>query len=118
MDRWEFDIEVSNDLAAVDEAKEIVEVEFKKNFTPLRLEFWRFDTTLNFLRENKGDWVRLGTRFDSNDPNTIEFAIQSMARKMHPGRKIDLKSAPHVGDVLVLSGIAEYGKKMNPIRFR
>ncbi len=102
------------EIMKVNKAKGIVEVEFKKRFTPLRLEFWRFETTLDLLEKNRGKWTRLGANFDSNDPNTIEYNIQTKARQIHSKRKIDYKSAPHVCDILVLYGMAEYGKTINP----
>jgi len=102
----------------VNETKRIVKIEFSRQFTELRLEFWRFETTLETLNKNRGKWTRLGTRFNSDDPDTIEWQIQKKAREIHPNRHVDLKSAPHVCDILVLSGIAEYGRAINPITKR
>ena len=96
------------EIIKVNEAKRLVEVEFKKSYTRLRLEFGRFEIALDFLERNRDKWIRLGTRFDSDDPDTIEWQIQRKARQIHPNRHIDLKSAPHVCDMLVLSGLAEY----------
>ena len=101
-------------IIRVDKVKRFIEMEFSKHFTVLRLEFWRFNTALKVLRRNRGEWIRLGTRFDSEDPDTIEWQIQNRARQIHPNRRVDLKSAPHVCDMLVLSGIAEYGRAVNP----
>jgi hypothetical protein len=103
------------EIIRVNEAKGIVEIEFKKRYTHLRLEFWRFETALDFLKRNRGKWVRLGTRIDSDDPDTVEYQIQQKAKQLHPHRHIDYKSAPHVCDLLVLSGIAEYGRTLNPM---
>ena len=108
----------SFEIVKVNEAKGIVEIEFKKRYTRLRLEFWRFETTLVFLERNRGKWTRLGTRIDSDDPDTIEWQIQQKAKQIHPNRHIDYKSAPHVCDLLVLSGIAKYGKTINPMTNR
>lgn len=105
-------------IVEVNETKGIVKIEFSKQFTELRLEFWRFEKTLELLNRNRGKWTRLGTRFDSDDPDTIEWQIQKKAKEVHPKRHVDLKSAPHVCDILVLSGIAEYGRAMNPITKR
>ena len=105
-------------IVEVNETKGIVKIEFSKQFTELRLEFWRFETALELLNKNRGKWTRLGTRFNSDDPDTIEWQIQQKARQAHPGRHVDLKSAPHVCDILVLSGIAEYGRATNPITKR
>jgi len=98
----------------LDEPKGIVEIEFSKVGTVLRLEFWRFETALDLIERNRGKWTRLGTRIDSDDPDTIEWQIQKKARQIHPKRHMDLKSAPHVCDIFVLAGIAEYGKAINP----
>ena len=101
-------------IIRVDEVKQFIEIEFSKQFTVLRLEFWRFETALEVLRRNKGRWTRLGTRFYADDPDTIEWQIQEKTKRIHPNRKVDLKSAPHVCDILVLSEIAEYGRAINP----
>lgn len=106
------------EIIKVNEAKRLVEVEFKKSYTRLRLEFGRFEIALDFLERNRDKWIRLGTRFDSDDPDTIEWQIQRKARQIHPNRHIDLKSAPHVCDILVLSGLAEYGRAINPVTNR
>jgi len=66
-------------IIRVHETKRFIEIEFSKQFTVLRLEFWRFDTALEALRRNRGKWTRLGTRFDSEDPDTIEWQIQNIA---------------------------------------
>jgi hypothetical protein len=105
-------------IIKLDNENKIVHLEFMKSFTLLRLEFWRFEIALEVLERNKKQWVRLGGSYDSKDPNTIEYAIQTKARKLHPNREKDLKSAPHVCDILVLSEIAEYGKAINPITDR
>ena len=101
-------------IIKVNEPKGIVEIKFSKIGTVLRLEFWRFETALEILERNRDEWTRLGTRIDSDDPNTLEWQIQRRARQIHPNRNIDLKSAPHVCDILVLTGIAEYGRAINP----
>lgn len=106
------------EILNVDKLKGIVELEFKKKYTHLRLEFWRFEIALDLLEKSRGKWIRLGTRYDSDDPNTVEYKIQTKARQVHPNRRIDLKSAPHVCDILVLSGLAEYGRAINPITDR
>lgn len=105
-------------IVKVEEAKRLVEIEFSKQFTLLRLEFWRFETAMEMLERNRGKWTRLGTRINADDPDTIEWQIQRKARQIHPNRHIDLKSAPHVCDILVLSGIAEYGRAVNPMTKR
>ena len=58
-------------------------------------------------------WIRLGTRLSAEDPSTIEWKLQEHAKKLY-GRKADYKTAPHIGDILVLSGVAKYGYAINP----
>lgn len=108
----------SFEITRVDTIKGIVGLEFKKSFNLLGLEFWRFETALSLIKKGQKEWVRLGTRYDSDDPNTIEYAIQNKSREMHPNREFDLKSAPYICDLLVLAGLAEYGKVINPITDR
>ncbi len=105
-------------IIRVNEVKQFIEIEFSKQFTVLRLEFWRFETALEVLRRNRGRWTRLGTRFYADDPDTIEWQIQKKAKEIYPDRHVDLKSAPHICDILVLAGIAEYGRSVNPITKR
>jgi len=105
-------------IIRVNEEKQFIEIEFSKQFTVLRLEFWRFETALEVLRRNRGRWTRLGTRFYADDPDTIEWQIQKKAKEIHPDRHVDLKSAPHICDILVLAEIAEYGREINPMSGR
>lgn len=105
-------------IIEVNEAKQFIEIEFSKQYTVLRLEFWRFETALEILSKNRGKWTRLGTRIYADDPDTIEWQIQKKAKQIHPNRHVDLKSAPHICDILILCGIAEYGRAINPITKR
>ncbi len=82
-----------------------------RQHTPLRLDFWRFDKVLELI--SREDWIRLGTSLKAYDHSSIEWKIQEHAKKLY-GRKTDLKSTPHIADILVLSGIAEYGYARNP----
>lgn len=101
-------------IIEVNEAKQFIKIEFSKQYTDLRLEFWRFETALEILSKNRGKWTRLGTRIYADDPDTIEWQIQKKAIQIHPNRHVDLKSAPHICDILALCGIAEYGRAINP----
>lgn len=106
------------EIVEVNEAKQFVKVEFSKVGTVLRLEFWRFETAFEMLERNRGKWTRLGTRVYADDPDTIEWQIQKKAKEIHPNRHVDLKSAPHICDILVLSGFAEYGRTIKPLTKR
>ena len=98
-------------ILEVNENKKIIRVKFLKQGTPLPLEFWRFDKVIELIA--RGDWIRLGTRLRADDPSTIEWKLQEHAKKLY-GRKTDYKTAPHIGDILVLSGMAKYGYARNP----
>ena len=98
-------------IVDVNEGKELVKIRFMSSGTILPLEFWRFDKALEVI--SKGEPVRLGTRLVAEDPSTLEYALQEHAKKRY-GRKADTKTAPHVCDILVLSGVAEYDYVKNP----
>jgi hypothetical protein len=72
--------------------------------TLLLLEFWRFNKVIELVA--KRDWIRLGTRPSADESSTIEWKVQEHAKKLY-GRKTDFKIAPHIADILVLSGIAK-----------
>lgn len=98
-------------IIEVDENKKRIRIKFMRKGTPLPLEFWRFDKVIELIE--KRDWIRLGTRLSADDPSTIEWKLQEHAKKLY-GRKTDFKTAPHIGDILVLSGMAKYGYVRNP----
>lgn len=95
----------------INEEKCVVKIRFMDRGTVLPLEFWRFDKVLEVI--SKGEWVRLGTRLAADDPSTLEYALQDYGKESY-GRKADTKTAPHICDILVLSGIAKYGYVKNP----
>lgn len=80
----------------------------------LPLTFLMFDRALNYITENRGRYVRLGTGFKPQ-PDTIEGEIW---KKPHPISKTPYKAASHICDILVLSEIAEYGYTINPLTGR
>jgi len=98
-------------IVEVNENKKRIKVKFMRKDTLLPLKFWRFDKVLELIA--RGDWIRLGTRLSADDPSTIEWKLQEHAKKLY-GRKTDFKTAPHISDILVLCGIAEYGYAKNP----
>lgn len=102
-------------IMELDEVKEIVKIRFESERRPiLPLQYWRFDVALKILVENKDKWTRLGTSIHAYDRETIEWYIQETARRIYPNRLEDKKSTPHVCDLIVLAGIAEYGSVINP----
>ena len=44
-----------------------------KKGTVLPLEFWRFEIALDYITSHNGEFVRLGTRFDSEDPERLNI---------------------------------------------
>ena len=100
-------------IVKLDEKRERIVVQFmgSPSRTLLPLEFWRFDKVLDLI--SKGEWARLGTRWFAEDSSTIEWQLQEYAKKLYK-RKTDCKTAPHVCDILVLAGIAQYGYVKNP----
>jgi hypothetical protein len=85
--------------------------------TPLSLIFSMFDRVLDCLRENQGNPVRIGAKVNPPyENNTLEQAIW---RQPYPaGLNNSYKAAPHVCDILVLAGLAEYIKITNPLTGR
>lgn len=99
-------------IVSVEETKKRIKIQFMKSGTLLPLEFWRLEKVIAII--SKGGWVRLSTRFYAEDPSTIEWQLQDTAKKLYPNRRVDVKTAPHICDILVLAGIAEYGFVQNP----
>ena len=107
----------SFEISEVSEKKEIVKIRFEgRENIALPLTFEMFERALSIISKKQGEWVRLGTSVTNAQPNTIEGEIW---KKPFPiNYKIPYKSASHVSDFLVLSGLAEYGKIVNPISGR
>jgi|GEM_PF-6169832 len=105
------------EIVEVNERDRRIRIEFADKGTPLYLEFWRFEKVLEILKESRPKFVRLGSRFAAEDHSTIERQLQDLARK-YLKRKADLKTAPHVCDIIVLTGLAEYGYEQNPTTLR
>lgn len=99
-------------LVGLNEAGERVGMLFLESGTLLPLEFWRFREALELLSEKTG-MVRLGTSLKSEDPDSLEWNLQRLERKLYE-RRSGTKTAPHVGDILVLAGLARYGWSRNP----
>ena len=102
------------EISEVNENKEMVKIRFEgREHLALPLTFKMFERALVTISKKPGEWIRLGTSIRNAQPNTIEGEIW---KKPFPiNYKIPYKSASHVCDFLVLSGLAEYGKTVNPI---
>ena len=94
-------------IVAADENKKRVEFDFvEKQTKALPLHFWMFDRTLPYLRTNKEKFIWLGARVQPPyDDDTVEGQIWKEPYPYSSPYKI----SPHICDVLVLVGVAEYG---------
>lgn len=85
-------------------------LKFIPSGTSLQLEFWRFEEAIKFLLES-GDVMKIGARIKTKKSISPSFSLEEhlneKATEMYK-RKSDTKTAPHICDLLVLSGIAEY----------
>jgi len=104
------------EIVDVDEKVKRVKIRFEERKYPaLPLTFSMFDRAIEYIVENKGQWVRLGTSFNPQ-PNTVEGEIW---RKPYPIKyKITYKVASHICDILALAGVVEYGSMKNPLTRR
>ncbi len=97
--------EINDDL-------ERVEISFVGGTPGLPLFFWMFDRVLTFVEIDKDRGLRLGARVEPPfDPDTVEGKIW---KEPHPTPSAPYKVAPHICDLLVLAGLAEYQKTKNP----
>lgn len=121
-----FDEETSDFL--IDKiTSESIQLRFMPSGTPLNLKTWRFEEALAFLKERNAVTrigARLKTKKNASPSFSVEEHLNGIAMNKYQ-RKSDTKTAPHVCDLLVLAGIAEYqwtnnedGKKVQGIRLR
>lgn len=105
------------EIVDIDEMNERVKIHFEESTYPaLPLTFSMFERALNYIIQNKGHWVRLGTSIDDPQPGTIEGAIW---QKPYPiNYKHPYKTASHVCDILALASLVEYGSTINPLTGR
>ncbi|WP_440955555.1 hypothetical protein ACSAZK_00850 [Methanosarcina sp. Mfa9] len=83
---------------------------------PLYIEIWRFKEAVIFLDASKGP-VKIGARISENYPGiSLESHLIKIAKKIY-NRSSDTKTAPHIADLLVLAGIAEF-KHIVPVMGR
>ena len=96
----------------VNNKNKVIKIQFEESKTILSLEFWRFQAAIYLLR-NQSDYLWLGTRFYSVQGHNLENHLQTLSKHRY-GRKVDTKTASHICDILVLSGIAKYGGAKSP----
>lgn len=94
-------------IIEVDDNKKRIIIVFKSG-TPLPLEYWRFEETLNFI--NMNEFVPIGASINEKyHKDSLEGVLKERAKKKSQ-KKTDTKTAPHIADLLQLAGIAELGK--------
>lgn len=71
--------------------------------TTINLDYWRFLEAIKFIYTNESP-VKIGAL---NTPNSLQSHISEIAKQRNK-TKSDLRCAPHIADLLVLSGVAEY----------
>jgi len=91
----------------VDDSKSQLRIQFLESGTILPLEYWRLESSIEFLA-GKPDYVWIGARIGEPEYNSLENHLKTISKKRYR-RKADTKTAPHIGDLLVLAGLADYG---------
>ncbi len=105
------------EIVDVDEVKERVRIRFEgKKYIALPLTFEMFNRALSLIRKKNGDWVIIGASVSEQRLGTIEGEIWK--RPFPINYNTPFKAASHVCDFLVLAGLTEYGKVVNPISGR
>ncbi len=101
------------EIRSVEKHNGVVKIRFEgRRYDALPLTFEMFDRALAIIKEKNGQWVPLGTSLNNPQPDTIEGEIW---KKPYPiDYRSPYKTASHICDFFVLSGIAEYGKSPNP----
>ncbi|AKB25008.1 hypothetical protein MSMTP_1539 [Methanosarcina sp. MTP4] len=83
---------------------------------PLYIEIWRFEEAVTFLDASKGP-VKIGAKISENYPGiSLEDHLKKIAKSKYD-RSSDVKTAPHIADLLVLADIAEF-KRIIPAKGR
>lgn len=91
----------------INEFKNRIKIQFKSE-TVLPIEYWRLKESILFIDNN--DFVPIGASVSENyQMNSLEGRLKEKA-KNDSKKSTDTKTAPHIADLLVLSGIAEFGK--------
>jgi len=110
-------------ILEVDDSKRQLRIQFLESGTILPLEYWRIKSAIEFLA-GKSDYVWIGASISEPEGISLENHLKTISKKMY-GRKADTKTAPHIGDLLVAAGLADYdwtksreGRKIQGIRLR
>ena len=92
----------------INESKNRIKIQFKsESKTVLPIEYWRLKESISFI--DNDDFVPIGASVSENyQINSLEGKLKEKA-KSDSEKSTDTKTAPHIADLLVLSGIAEFG---------
>jgi len=106
-------------ILEVDDSKSQLRIQFLESGTILPLEYWRIKSSIEFLTGKSG-YVSIG----SSISEPVGFSLGHYLKEKS-GRKADTKTAPHIGDLLVLAGLADYewtksreGRKVQGIKLK
>ena len=94
-------------IVEVDDSKSQLRIQFLESGTILPLEYWRLESSMEFLA-GKSDYAWIGASIGEPEYDSLENHLKTISKKRY-GRKADTKTAPHIGDLLVLAGLADYG---------
>lgn len=90
----------------INESKNRIKIQFESE-TVLPIEYWRLKESISFI--DRDDFVPIGASVSENyQINSLEGKLKEKA-KSNSEKSTDTKTAPHIADLLVLSGIAEFG---------
>ena len=94
-------------IIEINESKNRIKIQFKSE-TVLPIEYWRLKESISFIANN--DFVPIGASVSENyHINSLEGRLKEKAKNDFINKSTDTKTAPHIADLLVLSGIAEFG---------
>lgn len=96
---------------ALKPSKDKIVFEFESGII-LGLDEWRFIKAIEFLKREEGI-VEIGARISEDySKNSLEGYLKDIAKEKS-GRTTDTKTAPHIVDLLVLSGVAKLGETIS-----
>ena len=99
-------------LLRLDIMNEKVHIDFEESTTPaLPLHFWMFQRCFDYLHEHQKRFIQLGAQLQ---PPYKEDSLEGIIWKEPHPLNSSYKASPHVMDIIVLAGLAEYGKVKNP----
>ncbi|WP_167880934.1 DUF2971 domain-containing protein [Methanococcoides sp. AM1] len=112
----------------LNESKQKIKLQFRsedelESGSILYIDYWRLKEAISFL--NGCDFVPIGSSISENyNVNSLEGRLKEIAKTKY-NKSTDTKTAPHIVDLLALSGNAELGetisdngRKVDGVRFK